>query len=101
MAIQTQYGKLSGTVESPLLPVTVWDSGPLDLGAPDLTWVRAFRLKVWSAAASTLTITTCLPPSIAASAWRTQRKTRASNPHGASSSVSPGAQEARSRMTEL
>lgn len=33
MAIQTQYGKLSGTVESPLLPVTVWDDTGADLSA--------------------------------------------------------------------
>lgn len=33
MAIQTQYGKLSGTVESPVLPVTVWDDSGVDLAA--------------------------------------------------------------------
>lgn len=35
MAILTQYGKLSGTFESPLLPVTVWDDGGADLALAD------------------------------------------------------------------
>jgi hypothetical protein len=33
MAVQTQYGKLSGTVEEPLLPVTVWEDAGADLAA--------------------------------------------------------------------
>lgn len=37
------------------LPVRIWDSGPLDLGVPDLTWIRAIRLKV--KAGGDLTIT--------------------------------------------
>ena len=48
---------VSGDVElyawSPLvtakrpLGVKAWDSGPLDLGVPDLTWVREIRMKVY------------------------------------------------------
>lgn len=33
MAILSQYGKLTGTVEEPLLPVTVWDDTPANLSA--------------------------------------------------------------------
>jgi len=39
------------------LAVKVWDSGPLDLGVQDLVWLRGVRLKVWTAAAATFTIT--------------------------------------------
>jgi hypothetical protein len=45
-----RFGGYGVTAVPRPLGVTVWDSGPIDTGAPELTWIRHFEVKVHPAA---------------------------------------------------